>query len=72
MNAARPRWRGNGRCAGCGEIFVDLDAFTLHAAGTLTPGINSRRRCRSLDEMHALKMRKRHDGVWIIVIKRAH
>lgn len=65
LNAARPRFRDNGRCAGCGELFADLDAFTLHASGKLNPTIDAKRRCRSTDEMYALGMGKRADGIWI-------
>ena len=65
MSAHRPRWRGNGRCAGCGEKFLDLDAFTKHATGTLEPSPGSRRRCRDQAEMRAMGMRQTSGGAWV-------
>lgn len=64
MTDARPRLRPNGKCAGCGEMFVDLDAFTLHAAGRLDAAINMKRRCRSPGEMRELGMGQRSSGAW--------
>lgn len=64
MTGARPRLRPNGKCAGCGEMFVDLDAFTMHAAGRLDAAINMKRRCRSPGEMKELGMGQRSNGAW--------
>jgi hypothetical protein len=67
LNASSPRFRASGKCAGCGELFADLDAFTLHATGKLEPTPGARRRCRGPAEMKACGMhQQRGTVIWTL------
>jgi hypothetical protein len=72
MSDHRPRWRANGQCGGCGQRFIDLYAFLLHASGRIDPPKTAKRRCRDAAEMRALGMVQRSNQVWVSPLRKVY
>ena len=54
------------QCSECGELFNSSSAFEKHRTGDFgKPGVRSKRRCFTIEEMKAKGFLKNEPGFWI-------
>lgn len=54
------------RCVGCGMEFTSGEAFDLHATGKRRSSLSNPRKCRTVEQMRLLGLKRNQSGYWSI------